>query len=75
MQVISDDSSDSDTDRVHSRSLQVYEKSQWLKATFNKETKRFYKPSKGIYAIHKELLERFPTLKILVEHHIRPQAI
>jgi hypothetical protein len=69
------DSADSDDGRVLKQSLQIYEKSQWLKATFNKETKRFFRVPKGISALHRELKERFPVLQILVEHQIRPQVI
>ena len=59
------DSGDSDGGRVLKQSLQIYEKSQWLKATFNKETKRFFRVPMGISALHREFKERFPVLQIL----------
>jgi hypothetical protein len=71
MQEVSD-SGDSDDGRANKQALQIYERAQWLKATFNKETKRFFRVPMGITALHRELKERFPVLQILVEHQIRP---
>lgn len=70
MQDLSDSSSSDDEKDVRALnlSLQTYERSLWLKVTFNKETKRFFRAPISISMLLRELKERFAVLQILVEH-------
>lgn len=70
---MSDSSSDeSSSNKNLAQSLTVYEKRNWLKVTFNRETKRIHEAPRSLEELKTKLLTRFPVLKILVEHPSRP---
>ena len=73
---ISYSSSDS-SERIsdEDKNLQVYQRKKWLKATFNKETKRFCEVELSMPIIYDALVKSFPVLKIILEQKSRPQTI
>ena len=50
-----------------------YDKSRWLKATFNGATKRFYEPPSDIDLLKEMFQKRFPVLFLLIGNNEKPQ--
>jgi len=50
------------------QSLLLYERSRWLKVTFNNETKRILNPPSDLDQLCNVIANRFAVLKVLVEH-------
>jgi hypothetical protein len=61
----SSSSEDSEGDKVMGNTAKVYDRSLWLKVTFNSETKRIFKEKMSILELHERLLVIFPVLRIL----------
>lgn len=55
--------------------IDVYEKNDWLKVTFNSKTKRILSPPTDYDLLMQAIFQKFPALELLKEHEFRPQQV